>query len=55
MSVFDDELFFLPDFLGGQIPRLNSTVSLQFKDHIILTVGPDENGSVSIQEKRFPF
>ncbi|XP_063080876.1 ribosomal oxygenase 2 isoform X2 [Cavia porcellus] len=36
---------------GGQIPRLNSTVSLQFKDHIILTVGPDENGSDEAQEK----
>ncbi|XP_005375551.1 PREDICTED: bifunctional lysine-specific demethylase and histidyl-hydroxylase MINA isoform X2 [Chinchilla lanigera] len=28
---------------GGKLPRLDSTVRLQFKDHIILTVGPDEN------------
>ncbi|EHB02755.1 MYC-induced nuclear antigen [Heterocephalus glaber] len=28
---------------GGKLPRLHSIVRLQFRDHIILTVGPDEN------------
>lgn len=36
---------------GGELPRLNSTVMLQFKDHIILTVGPDQDRSDEAQEK----
>ncbi|XP_058517765.1 ribosomal oxygenase 2 isoform X3 [Ochotona princeps] len=36
---------------GGELPRLNSTVTLQFKDHIILTVGPDQDRSDEAQEK----
>ncbi|EHB13945.1 MYC-induced nuclear antigen [Heterocephalus glaber] len=36
---------------GGVLPRLHSTVRLQFRDHIILTVGPDQNRSDEAQEK----
>ncbi|XP_075857234.1 ribosomal oxygenase 2 isoform X2 [Microcebus murinus] len=36
---------------GGKLPRLDSIVKLQFKDHIILTVGPDQNPSDEAQEK----
>ena len=32
---------------GGRVPRLDSTVRLQFKDYSVLTVGPDQNQSVS--------
>ncbi|XP_024896558.1 ribosomal oxygenase 2 isoform X1 [Pteropus alecto] len=37
--------------LGGQLPRLDSTVRLQFKDHIVLTLGPDQDRSDETQEK----
>ncbi|XP_045857832.1 ribosomal oxygenase 2 isoform X1 [Meles meles] len=36
---------------GGQLPRLDSTVRLQFKDHAILTVGPDQDQSDETQKK----
>uniref|UniRef100_A0A8C8YJI5 Bifunctional lysine-specific demethylase and histidyl-hydroxylase n=1 Tax=Prolemur simus TaxID=1328070 RepID=A0A8C8YJI5_PROSS len=36
---------------GGKLPRLDSIVGLQFKDHIVLTVGPDQNPSDEAQEK----
>ncbi|XP_036098721.1 ribosomal oxygenase 2 isoform X3 [Molossus molossus] len=36
---------------GGQLPRLDSIVRLQFKDHIVLTVMPDRGGSDETQEK----
>lgn len=36
---------------GGKLPRLNSIVRLQFKDHIVLTVGPDQNQSDEAQQK----
>uniref|UniRef100_A0A8C5KY78 Bifunctional lysine-specific demethylase and histidyl-hydroxylase n=1 Tax=Jaculus jaculus TaxID=51337 RepID=A0A8C5KY78_JACJA len=36
---------------GGKLPRLDSIVSLKFKDHIILTVGPDQDQSDEAQEK----
>ncbi|XP_044944185.1 ribosomal oxygenase 2 isoform X2 [Mustela putorius furo] len=36
---------------GGQLPRLDSTVRLQFKDHTILTVGPDQDQSDETQKK----
>lgn len=36
---------------GGQLPRLDSVVRLQFKDHVVLTVGPDQSRSDETQEK----
>uniref|UniRef100_A0A8I5ZJ87 Bifunctional lysine-specific demethylase and histidyl-hydroxylase n=1 Tax=Rattus norvegicus TaxID=10116 RepID=A0A8I5ZJ87_RAT len=36
---------------SGKLPRLNSIVRLQFKDHIVLTVGPDQNQSDEAQQK----
>lgn len=36
---------------GGELPRLDSTVSLRFRDHIILTVGPDQDQSDEAQKK----
>ncbi|XP_017655758.1 ribosomal oxygenase 2 isoform X2 [Nannospalax galili] len=36
---------------GGKLPRLDSTVRLQFKDHIVLTVGPDQDQSDEAQQK----
>jgi len=36
---------------GGRLPRLDSTVRLQFKDHTVLTVGPDQDQSDETQEK----
>ncbi|XP_030875458.1 ribosomal oxygenase 2 [Leptonychotes weddellii] len=36
---------------GGRLPSLDSTVRLQFKDHTILTVGPDQDQSDETQEK----
>nr|XP_023490355.1 ribosomal oxygenase 2-like isoform X2 [Equus caballus] len=36
---------------GGQLPRLDSTVRLQFKDHIVLTLGPDQDRSDETREK----
>ncbi|XP_051006056.1 ribosomal oxygenase 2 [Acomys russatus] len=36
---------------GEKLPRLDSIVRLQFKDHIVLTVGPDENDSDEAQRK----
>ncbi|XP_004645780.1 ribosomal oxygenase 2 isoform X2 [Octodon degus] len=36
---------------GVKLPTLASTVRLQFKDHIILTMGPDENQPDEAQEK----
>ncbi|VCX21264.1 unnamed protein product, partial [Gulo gulo] len=36
---------------GGQLPKLDSTVRLQFKDHAILTVGPDQDQSDETQKK----
>ncbi|XP_062062743.1 ribosomal oxygenase 2 isoform X5 [Lepus europaeus] len=41
----------IPGFIGGELPRLDSTVRLQFRDHIILTVGPDQDQSDEAQEK----
>uniref|UniRef100_A0A8C0TIX9 Bifunctional lysine-specific demethylase and histidyl-hydroxylase n=1 Tax=Canis lupus familiaris TaxID=9615 RepID=A0A8C0TIX9_CANLF len=35
---------------GGRVPRLDSTVRLQFKDYSVLTVGPDQNQSDETQE-----
>ncbi|ELV09407.1 MYC-induced nuclear antigen [Tupaia chinensis] len=32
---------------GGKLPRLDSIVRLQFKDHIVLTVGPDQDHSLN--------
>ncbi|XP_021516232.1 ribosomal oxygenase 2 isoform X2 [Meriones unguiculatus] len=37
--------------LGKKLPRLDSIVRLQFKDHIVLTVGPEENQSDEAQQK----
>ncbi|KAB0407658.1 hypothetical protein E2I00_019593 [Balaenoptera physalus] len=44
---------------GGQLPGLDSTVRLQFRDHVVLTVGPDQDPSDETREKmshglRFP-
>ncbi|XP_008059564.1 ribosomal oxygenase 2 [Carlito syrichta] len=36
---------------GGELPRLDSIVRLQFKDHIVLTVGPDQDRSDEAREK----
>ncbi|KAM6223401.1 ribosomal oxygenase 2 [Rhynchocyon petersi] len=36
---------------GGSLPRLDSTVKLQFKEHMVLTVGPDQDQSDEKQEK----
>nr|XP_045758666.1 ribosomal oxygenase 2 isoform X3 [Mirounga angustirostris] len=36
---------------GGRLPGLDSTVRLQFKDHTVLTVGPDQDQSDETQEK----
>ncbi|XP_070311126.1 ribosomal oxygenase 2 isoform X3 [Odocoileus virginianus] len=36
---------------GGQFPGLNSTVRLQFRDHVVLTVGPDQDPSDETREK----
>ncbi|XP_023365464.1 ribosomal oxygenase 2 isoform X1 [Otolemur garnettii] len=36
---------------GGKLPRLDSIVRLQLKDHIVLTVGPDQDPSDKAQEK----
>ncbi|XP_073929058.1 ribosomal oxygenase 2 isoform X2 [Castor canadensis] len=36
---------------GGKLPRLDSRVGLQFKDHIVLTVGPDQDQSDESREK----
>ncbi|XP_010642855.1 ribosomal oxygenase 2 isoform X2 [Fukomys damarensis] len=36
---------------GGKLPRLDSIVRLQFKEHIILTVGPDQSQFDEAQEK----
>ncbi|XP_032983607.1 ribosomal oxygenase 2 isoform X1 [Rhinolophus ferrumequinum] len=36
---------------GGQVPRLDSIVRLQFKDHVVLTVGPDQSRSDETQDK----
>ncbi|EAW79875.1 MYC induced nuclear antigen, isoform CRA_c [Homo sapiens] len=36
---------------GGKLPRLDSVVRLQFKDHIVLTVLPDQDQSDEAQEK----
>ncbi|XP_016055168.1 PREDICTED: bifunctional lysine-specific demethylase and histidyl-hydroxylase MINA isoform X2 [Miniopterus natalensis] len=36
---------------GGQLPRLDSVVRLQFRDHIVLTVMPDQGASDETQEK----
>ncbi|XP_024413974.2 ribosomal oxygenase 2 isoform X3 [Desmodus rotundus] len=35
---------------GGQLPRLDSVVTLRFKDHVVLTVKPDQDGSDDAQE-----
>ncbi|XP_042532602.1 ribosomal oxygenase 2 isoform X1 [Dipodomys spectabilis] len=35
----------------GKLPKLDSTVRLQFRDHIVLTVGPDQNPSDEAQQK----
>nr|XP_031528150.1 ribosomal oxygenase 2 isoform X2 [Vicugna pacos] len=36
---------------GGQLPRLDSMVRLQFRDHVVLTVGPDPDPSDETREK----
>ncbi|XP_066890968.1 ribosomal oxygenase 2 isoform X8 [Kogia breviceps] len=36
---------------GGQLPGLESTVRLQFRDHVVLTVGPDQDPSDETREK----
>ncbi|XP_060990266.1 ribosomal oxygenase 2 isoform X1 [Dama dama] len=36
---------------GGQFPGLDSTVRLQFRDHVVLTVGPDQDPSDETREK----
>ncbi|CAK6441579.1 unnamed protein product [Pipistrellus nathusii] len=36
---------------GGQLPRLDSVVRLCHKDHMVLTVMPDQGGSDETQEK----
>ncbi|XP_036705815.1 ribosomal oxygenase 2 isoform X7 [Balaenoptera musculus] len=36
---------------GGQLPGLDSTVRLQFRDHVVLTVGPDQDPSDETREK----
>ena len=38
---------------GGQLPRLDNTVRLQFRDHIVLTVGPGQDPSDETGEKMF--
>jgi hypothetical protein len=48
---FFDDWLSLWGFRGGKLPRLDSRVGLQFKDHIVLTVGPDQDQSVSIQRE----
>ncbi|KAF6121463.1 ribosomal oxygenase 2 [Phyllostomus discolor] len=35
---------------GGQLPGLDSVVKLQFKDHTVLTVKPEQDGSDEAQE-----
>ncbi|XP_047650121.1 ribosomal oxygenase 2 isoform X4 [Phacochoerus africanus] len=35
----------------GELPRLDSTVRLQFRDYVVLTVGPDQDPSDESQEK----
>ncbi|XP_066203799.1 ribosomal oxygenase 2 isoform X1 [Saccopteryx leptura] len=36
---------------GGQLPRLDSLVRLRFKEHVVLTVKPDQDLSDETQEK----
>ncbi|XP_030716866.1 ribosomal oxygenase 2 isoform X5 [Globicephala melas] len=36
---------------GGRLPGLDSTVRLQFRDHVVLTVGPDQDPSDETREK----
>lgn len=34
-------------FLGGKLPKIDSTIRLQFRDHAIITVEPDQENAVS--------
>lgn len=36
---------------GKKLPRLDNIIRLQFKDHIVLTVGPDKNPFDEAQQK----
>lgn len=43
--------FFLMEnlfFLGGKLPKIDSKIRLQFRDHAIITVEPDQENSVSV-------
>lgn len=35
-------------FLGGKLPKIDSKIRLQFRDHAIITVEPDQENAVSI-------
>lgn len=37
-------------FLGGKLPKIDSKIRLQFRDHAIITVEPDQENSVSIMK-----
>ncbi|XP_054021894.1 ribosomal oxygenase 2 [Dryobates pubescens] len=41
--------FFL--FLGGKLPKIDSKIRLQFRDHAIITVEPDQEGSDEIRRE----
>lgn len=48
VSILSNEDFFF--FLGGKLPKLDSQIRLQFRDHAIITVEPDQENSVSIRK-----
>ncbi|NXY90727.1 RIOX2 oxygenase, partial [Alcedo cyanopectus] len=35
---------------GGKLPKLDSKIRLQFRDHTVITVGPEQESSVSIMK-----
>jgi len=39
-------------FLGGKLPKIDSKIRLQFSDHAVITVEPDQDNSVSIMTLR---
>lgn len=44
-SFLREDLF----FLGGKLPKIDSKIRLQFRDHAIITVEPDQENAVSIR------
>lgn len=36
-------------FLGGKLPKLDSKIRLQFRDHAVITVEPDQENAVSMR------